>query len=306
MKQKLNLRLLMTFVLGIFMSVSVFAQNITVKGHVKDDLGDDVIGARILVKGTSTGCTTDLDGNFSLSAPHGATLVISYIGYIEQEVKAAPQLNITLKENVQFLNETVVIGYGSVKKNDMTGAVATFKPDEKNRGMITSPQELIQGKVAGVNVNMGSGEPGAGAQIVIRGGASLNASTKPLIVIDGMALDNNDTKGMSNPLSLVNPADIESFTVLKDASACAIYGSRGSNGVILITTKKGNASTPVKVSYAGNVSFATRTKSMDVMNASEYRKFIEEYYGKGSEAWNHLGWKERDAEGNPAGKAARV
>ncbi|MCQ2233000.1 MAG: TonB-dependent receptor [Paludibacteraceae bacterium] len=303
MKQKLNLRLLMTFVLGIIMSVSVFAQNITVKGHVKDDLGDDVIGASILIKGTSTGCTTDLDGNFSLSAPRGATLVISYIGYIMQEVKAAPQLNITLKEDVQSLSETVVIGYGSVKKNDMTGSVATFKPDEKNRGMITSPQELIQGKVAGVNVNMGSGEPGAGAQIVIRGGASLNASTKPLIVIDGMALDNNDTKGLSNPLSLVNPADIESFTVLKDASACAIYGSRGSNGVILITTKKGNASTPVKVSYAGSVSFATRTKSMDVMNASEYRRFIEENYGKGSEAWNHLGWKERDAEGNPVESA---
>ena len=298
MKQKLKFRTLATLIAMFLVSVSAWAQNITVKGHVQDDMGE-LPGVAVKQKGTNNGVFTDLNGDFTLSVPKGAMLVFSYMGYVTQEIVAAPTVNVTMVEDTKTLQETVVIGYGSVKKEDMTGAVATFKPDEKNHGIITSPQELIQGKVAGVNVNMTSGEPGAGANIVIRGGASLNASTKPLIVIDGMVLDNNDIKGMSNPLSLVNPADIESFTVLKDASACAIYGSRGSNGVILITTKKGRTGAPVKVSYNGNLSFSTRTKTMDVMNAGEYVSFVERFYGKGSNAWNALGWKERDANGNP-------
>lgn len=302
MKQKLNLRFLMTLVMGIIVSVSAMAQSITVKGHVEDDLGE-MPGASVKQQGTQNGTVTNSNGDFTLTVPRGSKIEISHMGYVTQLLTAAPTMNVRMVEDTKMLKEAVVIGYGTVKKEDMTGAVATFKPDEKNRGMITSAQELMQGKIAGVNVNMGSGEPGSGAQIIIRGGASLNASTKPLIVIDGLALDNNDTKGMSNPLSLVNPADIESFTVLKDASACAIYGSRGSNGVILITTKKGRTNAPVSVSYNGSVSASTHTKTMDVMNASEYVSFIERYYGKGSNAWNALGWKERDENGLPVESA---
>ena len=164
-----------------------------------------------------------------------------------------------------------------------------MKPDEKNHGLQVSAQDMIQGKIAGVNVSSASGEPGGGAQIRIRGGASLNASNDPLIVIDGMPLDNNSTKGMSNPLSLVNPNDIESFTVLKDASATAIYGSRGSNGVIIITTKRGRRNQSPQISYNGTLSVSTVAKKLDVMNASEYREFIKDYYGANSDAYAGLG-----------------
>lgn len=303
MRMKLKLRFLVATVIGMFMSVSAIAQTITVKGNVYDDF-DVVVGALVKQQDVPTnGVVTDMDGNFTIKVPKGASLIVSYMGYKTQVLKATPDMKIKMEEDAKVLEEAVVIGYGTVKKNDMTGSVATFKPDEKNRGMVTSPQELIQGKVAGVNVSMGSGEPGSGASITIRGGSSLNASNKPLIVIDGLALDNNDTKGMSNPLSLVNPADIESFTVLKDASACAIYGSRGSNGVILITTKKGKTGSPIKVSYAGNMSFSTKTKTLDVMNAQEYTQFVKDYYGEGSNAWNALGWKQRNADGTPVVEA---
>lgn len=179
-----------------------------------------------------------MDGNFTLSVPKGAILQVSFIGYKTQEIEATSSVIVTLKDDSELLNEVVVIGYGVAKKNDLTGSVTAIKPDEKNKGLVVSAQDMIQGKIAGVNVNTTSGAPGEGAQIRIRGGASLNASNNPLIVIDGMPMDNNNTKGVNNPLSLVNPNDIETFTVLKDASATAIYGSRGSNGVIIITTKK--------------------------------------------------------------------
>ena len=240
MKQ-VNLRICRTILpllLGLFLSVGVYAQNITVKGHVKDALGG-VIGANVIEKGNpSNGTITDVDGNFTLSVPKGAILQVSFIGYKTQEIEATSSVIVTLKDDSELLNEVVVIGYGVAKKNDLTGSVTAIKPDEKNKGLVVSAQDMIQGKIAGVNVNTTSGAPGEGAQIRIRGGASLNASNNPLIVIDGMPMDNNSTKGVNNPLSLVNPNDIETFTVLKDASATAIYGSRGSNGVIIITTKK--------------------------------------------------------------------
>ena len=240
MKQ-VNLRICRTILpllLGLFLSVGVYAQNITVKGHVKDALGG-VIGANVIEKGNpSNGTITDVDGNFTLSVPKGEILQVSFIGYKTQEIEATSSVIVTLKDDSELLNEVVVIGYGVAKKNDLTGSVTAIKPDEKNKGLVVSAQDMIQGKIAGVNVNTTSGAPGEGAQIRIRGGASLNASNNPLIVIDGMPMDNNSTKGVNNPLSLVNPNDIETFTVLKDASATAIYGSRGSNGVIIITTKK--------------------------------------------------------------------
>ena len=284
--------------MALIFCVSAFAQT-TVKGLVKDDLGEPLAGVKIAVKGGQAIGTTDLEGNFQIRCERGTTLVFTYMGFLPREMTATTNMIVVMSEDTKTLDEAVVIGYGSVKKNDMTGSVVAFRPDEKNRGMITSPQELLQGKVAGVVVNTHSGEPGSGAMIRVRGGSSLNASNDPLIVIDGMAMDNNATKGMSNPLSLVNPNDIESFTILKDASATAIYGSRGSNGVILITTKKGKVGGPIKISYNGSVSFATNFNTLDLMDAQEYVDFISKYYGEGSKAWNLLGWKERDANGNP-------
>lgn len=220
MKQ-VNLRIcqtILTLILGLFLSVGAYAQNITVKGHVKDALGG-VIGASIVEKGNATnGTITDLDGNFSLNVPKGSTLVISFIGYKTQEVAAAPSVIVTLVEDTEMLDEVVVIGYGVAKKNDLTGSVTAIKPDEMNKGLVTNAQDMMQGKIAGVSVTSGGGTPGGGATIRVRGGSSLNASNDPLVVIDGLAMDNQGVKGLANPLSMVNPADIETFTVLKDAS----------------------------------------------------------------------------------------
>ena len=220
---------MLALVCGLILSAGAFAQQITVNGHVKDATGEAVIGATVRVVGQDGGTITDFDGNFIIKAKQGAQIIVSYVGYKEAKVAAATDLNITLEDDSQMLENVVVIGYGVARKTDLTGSVTAIKPDEKNHGIQVSAQDMIQGKIAGVNVNSASGAPGDGAQIRIRGGASLNASNDPLIVIDGMPMDNNATKGTNNPLSLVNPNDIESFTVLKDASATAIYGSRGSN-----------------------------------------------------------------------------
>ena len=284
---------------GLFLSASAFAQQITVKGHVVDETGEPVIGASVKVVGGKSGAVTDIDGNFSIAADKKATLEITYIGYEPLKVVAGQNLKIQLKNTSTTLNDVVVIGYGVAKKNDLTGSVTALKPDEKNHGVLTSAQDMLQGKIAGVNVNSASGAPGDGAQIRIRGGASLTASNNPLIVIDGMPMDNNNTKGVNNPLSLVNPNDIESFTVLKDASATAIYGSRGSNGVIIITTKKGHGGQKPQVSYNGTVSVSTVAKKLDVMNAAEYVDFIKNYYGEDSSAYKGLGWKEFNEDGTP-------
>jgi iron complex outermembrane receptor protein len=279
---------MLVLLLGLFLSVGAFAQ-IDVKGHVKDAQGEPIIGATVRVVGTQTATVSDFDGNFVLKANQGADISVSYVGYQTQTVKAASSLDITLQEDATMLENVVVIGYGVARKTDLTGSVTAIKPDEKNHGMLTTAQDMIAGKIAGVNVNTSSGEPGGGAQIRIRGGASLNASNDPLIVIDGMQMDNNATKGVSNPLALVNPNDIESFTVLKDASATAIYGSRGSNGVIIITTKKGRRNQSPKVSYNGTFSVSSVSKKLDVMDANQYRQFIKDYYGETSEAYAGLG-----------------
>ena len=293
---RIPLRMLVVL-FGLVLSIGAYAQ-ITVKGHVKDSAGEPVIGATIRVAGQQGGTVSDFDGNFSLKAPEGATLNITYIGYQPANVKAAANVVVVLKDDAQMLENVVVIGYGVARKTDLTGSVIAIKPDEKNHGMVTTAQDMLQGKVAGVNINSSTGEPGGGAQIRIRGGASLNANNEPLIVIDGMQMT-SDQKGVNNPLALVNPNDIESFTVLKDASATAIYGSRGSNGVIIITTKKGRRNQSPKVSYNGNVSVSAVAKKLDVMNANEYVSFIKDYYGEGSSAWNNLGWKQFNEDGTP-------
>lgn len=296
-KIKLPLRML-TLASGLLLTASSFAQSNAIKGQVKDASGEPVMGATITVNGKAVGIT-DMDGNFSVDAAPGTKLTFTYLGMTPKTVQASKNMIITMIDDSKSLNEVVVIGYGTVKKNDLTGSVAALKPDEKNHGIITSAQDMIQGKIAGVNVSSSTGAPGEGAQILIRGGASLTASNKPLIVIDGMPMDNNDTKGVNNPLSLVNPNDIESFTVLKDASATAIYGSRGSNGVIIITTKKGRGGQKPQISYNGTFSVSTIGKKLDVMNASEYVDFIKNYYGEGSSAYQGLGWKEYNADGTP-------
>ena len=292
MKQvKINMpRRMLALICGMILSVSGFAQQITVNGHVKDTTGEPIIGATIRVSGVEGGTVSDIDGNFTIKAQSGSTLSVSYIGYETQEVSAASNVVITLLDDAaKSLNEVVVIGYGVAKKNDLTGSVTAIKPDEKNHGMITSAQDMMQGKIAGVNVISNGGTPGGDATIRIRGGSSLNASNDPLIVIDGLALDRQGIKGAPNALSMINPNDIESFTVLKDASATAIYGSRGSNGVIIITTKKGRKGTAPKVSYNGNMSYSVKKKTLDVLNANEYRNFINSYYGEESKAAALLG-----------------
>ena len=282
-------RFLLLMAVGMLFAVQTFAQGWTVKGVVKDATGEPVIGANILVKGTTNGTITDFDGIFQLQANKGDILVISFIGYLPQELEAAPEMNVILKEDAETLDEVVVIGYGVAKKNDLTGSVTAMKPDDMNKGLVTNAQDMMQGKIAGVNVTSNGGAPGEGATIRIRGGASLNASNNPLIVIDGLAMDNEGVKGLSNPLSMVNPSDIESFTVLKDASATAIYGSRGSNGVIIITTKKGRTGQKPSVTYNGNVSVGMKKKTVDVMDGDQFRAFVAKQYGEDSDAAKALG-----------------
>ncbi len=291
MKQ-VNIRIpsrILTLVMGLFLSLGAYAQ-ITVNGIVKDATGEPVIGASVRVVGTQQGTVTDFDGLFTLEGvPQGAKLLISSIGFEDQEVTAASNVVVTMNESTQMLQNLVVIGYGAVKKKDLTGSVTALKPDEKNHGVIINAQDMIQGKIAGVNVTSGDGTPGGAPVIRIRGGSSLNASNDPLIVIDGLALDRQGIKGVANFLTMVNPADIESFTVLKDASATAIYGSRGSNGVIIITTKKGHKGQAPRVSYNGNVGFSTIQKKLNVLSADEYRNFINTYYGADSDAAKLMG-----------------
>ena len=268
---------MLTLFISLFLSVYSFAQS-TITGHVKDAAGEPVIGASVLINGTSNGTVTDLDGNFTVNVQPGAPLTISYIGYQKQQVAAANGMVVILKDDqAQQMNEVVVIGYGAVKKSDLTGSVTALKPDSKNKGLVVNAQDMLSGKVAGVSVTSDGGTPGAGSTIRIRGGSSLNASNNPLIVIDGVAMDQTGIKGVTNPLSLVNPQDIESFNVLKDASATAIYGSRGSNGVIIITTKKGRRGT--QISYNGSFTVSTKSKNLDVLSAEEYRKLITDKFG---------------------------
>jgi TonB-dependent starch-binding outer membrane protein SusC len=286
-KIKLPLRAL-TLAGGLLLTVSSFAQTNAIKGHVKDASGEPVMGATITVNGKAVGIT-DMDGNFSVDAAPGTNLTFTYLGMTPQTVKASKEMSITLQDDSKSLNEVVVIGYGVAKKSDLTGSVTAIKPDSKNKGVVVNAQDMLTGKVAGVNITSNDGTPGGGAKIRVRGGSSLNASNNPLIVIDGLAMDNDGVKGLSNLLSVVNPQDIESFSVLKDASATAIYGSRGSNGVIIITTKKGRKGQKPTVSYSGSVTISEKKNTIDVLSADEFRANVERLYGKDSEAYSALG-----------------
>lgn len=262
--------------LVMLMFTVTYALNIPVSGVVVDEKNEPIIGASVFVKGTTNGTATDFDGKFNISVPdNNAVLVVTYIGYNKVEIPAnSPQVKsgIVLKEDSKALEEVVVIGYGSVKKSDATGSVIAMKPDEFNKGNRISAQEALVGKVAGVNVVSGSGAPGSGATIRIRSGASLSASNDPLIVIDGVPVDNSSIEGSSNIIGSINPDDIDTFTILKDASATAIYGSRASNGVIVITTKKGTDR--ITVNYSGNFSVSTNAKQLEVLTSDEFREFV--------------------------------
>ncbi|MBO6238145.1 MAG: TonB-dependent receptor, partial [Bacteroidales bacterium] len=242
------------------------------------DAQGPVIGAAVLQQGTSNGTSTGIDGDYTLTVPSGDAIIeVSCIGYGTQTFKASEMPGtITLVEDTEFLDDVVVIGYGTVKKSDLTGSVSTVKADDINKGVVTTPADLLRGKSAGVVVTAGSGMPGSGATIRIRGGASLNASNDPLIVIDGLPVSNDGISGMSDPLSSINPEDIESFTVLKDASATAIYGSRASNGVIVITTKKGSktASAIPNVAVDFTASVNTIAKYNDLLTGDQMRELI--------------------------------
>lgn len=280
---------------GLLLSASTFAQQVVVKGNVVDETGEPVIGASVKVVGGQIGAVTDIDGNFQINADKKSTIEVTYIGYEPVKVQAGQNLSIKLKNTSSTLNEVVVIGYGAVKKSDLTGSVTALKPDTKNKGLVVNAQDMIAGKVAGVNVTSNSGEPGVGTQIRIRGGSSLSASNDPLIVIDGVPMDNNKVGNTgSNVLSTINPQDIESFNVLKDASATAIYGSRGSNGVIIITTKKGHKGQKPTVSYAGSVSVSQKKKTYDMMDGDQYRAYIKSLFNENDDAVKALGTANTD------------
>lgn len=255
------------------------AQKITVSGTVTDEFGEPLIGASVLVQGTSTGVATDFDGNFTIQADKSGALVITYVGCIPETVQINGQttINVVLKENSQVLGEVVAIGYGTVKKEDATGSVAVIKPDDIEAGISVSAQDMLVGASPGVVVTTDGGNPTGGASIRIRGGASLSASNDPLIVLDGVPLS-DQTFGDINPLTMISPDNIESMTILKDASATAIYGSRASNGVIIITTKKGKSGKP-QINFSANMHINTARKTWDVMSADEFRDVVMNQVG---------------------------
>ena len=273
--------------LGLFLSVGAFAQ-IDVKGHVKDATGEDVIGATVRVVGTQTATVTDFDGNFVIKANQGADISVTFVGYQTAIVKAAPNLEITLQDDQTVLQDVVVIGYGTVRKSDATGSVMSVEADQLNKGLATSPADLLQGKTPGVQITTNGGAPGAGSTIRIRGGSSLSASNDPLIVIDGLPISSTSISG-GDVLNTINPNDIESFSILKDASATAIYGSRASNGVILITTKKGKAGAKPRINVDISGTFKTVAKKVDVLGADAFREFFMANYGDNADAVAALG-----------------
>ena len=255
------------------------AQTRTIKGEVTDaQNGEALIGATVMVEGEKGGTVTDFDGNFSLQVSSSAKKIkVSYIGYIDKVLSISDNMKVKLESDSKALADVVVIGYGTARKSDLTGSVATVKSKDFNKGLVSSPEQLINGKVSGVQIMSNSGSASAGSTIRVRGGASLNASNDPLIVLDGVPLEQGGISGnSSNFLSMINPSDIESMTVLKDASSTAIYGSRASNGVIIITTKKGQQGA-VKVNFNTTSSLQTRAQMVDMLSRDEFVNVINQY-----------------------------
>jgi iron complex outermembrane receptor protein len=264
----------------VISATTLFAQTSVISGKVLDETNQPLPGATVTVKGTQKSTATDASGNFRLTgvANGAVTLQISFVGYTTLEkvvnVSGNVSVNISIKPQSNDLNEVVVVGYGTERKKDLTGSIATVTAKDFNTGAVTTPEQLIQGKVAGVSITSNSGAPGSGSTITLRGGSSINASNSPLIVLDGVPLSPDGIGGVSNPLDLINPNDIASFNILKDASAAAIYGNRASNGVIIITTKKGQSGKPV-INFSTQVSVAKLPKEAPVLSPSQYRSYVE-------------------------------
>ena len=277
--QKLAKRSLLLVALFVIGCLQLMAQTRTIKGEVTDaQNGEALIGATVMVEGEKGGTVTDFDGNFSLQVSSSAKKIkVSYIGYIDKILSISDNMKVKLESDSKALADVVVIGYGTARKSDLTGSVATVKSKDFNKGLVSSPEQLINGKVSGVQIMSNSGSASAGSTIRVRGGASLNASNDPLIVLDGVPLEQGGISGnSSNFLSMINPSDIESMTVLKDASSTAIYGSRASNGVIIITTKKGQQGA-VKVNFNTTNSLQTRAQMVDMLSRDEFVNVINQF-----------------------------
>ena len=275
-KSKRSILLVALFLMGC---LQLLAQSRMIQGEVTDaQNGEPLIGATVMVEGEKSGTVTDFDGNFKLQVTSSAKKVkISYIGYVDKIVEISDRMNVKLESDSQILTDVVVIGYGTARKSDLTGSVATVSSKDFNKGLVSSPEQLINGKVSGVQIMSNSGSASAGSTIRVRGGASLNASNDPLIVLDGVPLEQGGISGnSSNFLSMINPADIESMTVLKDASSTAIYGSRASNGVIIITTKKGQQGA-VKVNFNTTNSLQTRAQMVDMLSRDDFVNVINQF-----------------------------
>ena len=282
MKVKMNKLL---YAVMFFLCVAFgYAQQITVKGTVKDGAGEPLMGASVLVKGTSHGTAADFDGKFELKVDKGATLVFSSVGFKSQEVAAKAVMNITLQEDVQQLGDVVVIGYGAVRKKDLTGSVNLVTDKDFNKAPAVNADQLIQGKIAGVQMTSASGAPGEGQTIRVRGNGSLSLTSNPLIVIDGVPMNDGGVGGSRSIFNSINPEDIESMTVLKDASSTAIFGSRAANGVIMITTKKGKANQEMKISFNTSIALQDVNKYVDVMSADQYRQTVKGLNNPAAEA----------------------
>ncbi len=276
------------------MQPAMSQEALQVRGRVLDTNSQEpLVGATVQVKGTLTGINTDVDGAYSITVPNGdAILVVSYFGYDKQEflVGSNSTLDILLQANDYAIEQVLLVGYGSTAKKDLTGSVTSIKSEDFNRGIINSPEQLLQGKVAGVNVTSASGEPGTGQNITVRGPGGVRTGSTPLFVLDGLALDNSSTGGAVNPLTFLNPDDIESIDVLKDASATAIYGARGANGVILITTKRGKEGVS-SFSYSGNLGFSNIARPLDIFSADQYREEVVKLGGILEDRGNNTDWQ---------------
>lgn len=270
MKQ-VNLRIyqmILPILFGLFLSLNICAQEIAVKGNVKDASGEPIIGANVMIEGTTIGTITDLDGNFNLSAPQGSTLSISFVGYTTITVPTAPIVNVVMQEDSQVIDDVIVIGYATGSQRTISGAVQKVGREDMNSGVVTNPLAAIKGKVAGVNIQKNGGDPTASSSIRVRGTTSLTGGNDPLVIIDGVF-------GDLNMLNAISPADIENFTILKDASETAQYGSRGASGVIVVTTVKGKNGVK-SLSYEGSFGIESVYKNLDMLNGTEYRNVAKE------------------------------
>ncbi|WP_268035451.1 SusC/RagA family TonB-linked outer membrane protein [Algoriphagus sp. PAP.12] len=281
-----------SFAEGNFSRIPAYEKQAEIRGTVTDESGEELIGASVSIKGTVTGTITDIDGSFSINANPGDVLVFSYIGYISKEVTLGNEttLNVELTADITQLEDVVVVAYGVQKKSDVTGAISSTKSEDFNKGVVVNPGQLLQGKVAGVNVTNTSGEPGAAQDVIIRGIGSLRSGTTPLYVVDGFVLDNTTTGLASNPLNFINPQDIESIDVLKDASAAAIYGARAANGVIVITTKRGKEG-KTEMNLSVSTAWSNMANKIDVFSADEFRRQVPAIGGTLYDAGGNTDWQ---------------